>query len=166
LIGGARIKRIGQVVNKDKDALSNSDYNLQLIRYKFEKYGIVRTIGETNGTPLTIEFHKNRPFWKKILKSADEMDSFNYVSKDLGISMMTIIEHLYEQDLEGNIKKLPAMKKDVYFEILVLQIEESLAKKIVEEINAEIDFKIERLNELKELFNCSNPTERITELLS
>lgn len=165
LIGG-RIRHIGQVVNKDKDALSNSDYNLQLIRYKFEKYGIIRTIGETNGTPLTIEFHKNTSLWNKILKSAEEMDSFNYVSKDLGISISNIVEHLYEQDLVGNIKKLPAMKKDVYFEVLIIRLEESLSEKIIDEINAEIAFKIERLNELRELFNCSNPTERITELLS
>lgn len=161
-----KIKRIGQVVNKDKDALTSSDHNLQLIRYKFEKYGIIRTIGETNGTPLTTEFYKNTPLWNDIVKSADDMDSFNYVSKDLGVSISTIIEHLYEQDLAGNIKKLPAMKKDVYFEVLVLQLEESLAEKIAEEINAEIDFKIERLNELKGLFNCGNPTERLIELLA
>lgn len=166
LIGSARIKRNGQVVNKDKDALANSDYNLQLIRYKLERYGIIRTIGETNGTPLTIEFYNNTPLWNEIVKSADDMDSFNYVSQDLGLSITTIIEHLYEQDLAGNIKKLPAMKKDIYFEILILQLEQSLAEKIVAEINVEIDFKIERLNELKELFICDNPTQRITELLS
>ena len=100
------------------------------------------------------------------MKSAEEMDSFNYVSKDLGISISTIVQHLYEQDLAGNIKKLPAMKKDVYFEVLIIRLEKSLSEKIIDEINAEIAFKIERLNELKELFNCSNPTERITELLS
>jgi len=49
---------------------------------------------------------------------------------------------------------------------LIIELEKSLSEKIIDEINAEIAFKIERLNELKELFNCSNPTERISELLS
>lgn len=166
LIGGARIKRIGQIVNKDKDALANSGYNLQLIRYKFEKHFIIKTVGETNGTPLTIDFYKNTCLWNSILKSAEDMDSFNYVSRDLGIPITKIIEHLYEQDLAGNIKKLPAMKKDVYFEILVMQLERNIAEKIIKEINDEIDFKLERLEELKGLFMCHNPAERINELLS
>lgn len=166
LIGNARIKRIGQVVNKDKDGFSRSEYNLKLIRYKLEKYGIIKTVGETNGTPLTIELHKNTPLWDKIIGAAEEMDSFNFVSKLLIISIPEIIEHLYEQDLIGNIKKLPAMKRDVYFEILVLKMEESLKERIVKEINKEIDFKIERLLELKNLFTCDNSIEHITKLLS
>lgn len=58
LVGETVIKRIGQVVNKDKDALANSKYNLQLIKYKLEKHGVIKTIGEINGSPLTIELSK------------------------------------------------------------------------------------------------------------
>lgn len=166
LIGGAVIKRIGQVVNKDKDALANSKYNLQLIKYKLEKHGVIKTIGEINGSPLTIELSKKTPLWNDIIQSARAMDSFGYVSKDLAVPITNIIDHLYEQDLKGNIKKLPAMKRDAYFEILALRLEDDLAEAIVKEINLEVDFKIERLNELKELFICDNPTERLIQLLS
>lgn len=166
LIGGAIIKRIGQIANKDKDALSNSKFNLQLIKYKLEKHGVIKTIGEINGSPLTIELHKDTPIWRSIIESAEAMDSFVYVSRDIDIPITNIIDHLYEQDLAGNIKKLPAMKRDVYFELLALKLNDDLAEIIVQEINAEVDFKIARLNELKELFICDNPTERITQLLS
>lgn len=166
LIGGAVIKRIGQVVNKDKDALANSKYNLQLVKYKLEKHNVIKTIGEINGSPLTIELRINTPIWLRIIESAEVMDSFGYVSRDLSIPITNIIEHLYEQDLTGNIKKLPAMKRDIYFELLALRLEDDLAEAIVKEINLEVDFKIERLTELKELFICDNPTERLIQLLS
>jgi ATP-dependent DNA helicase RecQ len=166
LTGGAILKKIGQVVNKDKDALSNSKFNLQLVKYKLEKYNVINTIGEINGSPLTIELRKNTPLWKNIIESAQTMDSFGYVSRDLSLPITNIIEHLYQQDLSGNIKKLPAMKKDVYFELLALTLEDNVAAKIVNEINLEIDFKIERLNELRELFTCDDPTEMLNQLLS
>lgn len=166
LIGGAVIKRVGQVANKDKDALANSKYNLQLIKYKLEKHGVIKTIGEINGSPLTIELRKNTLLWHDIIESAKAMDSFGYVSKDIGIPITSIIDHLYEQDLIGNIKRLPAMKRDVYFELLALKLVDNIAEKIVQEINLEVDFKIARLDEMKELFICDNTTERLIKLLS
>lgn len=106
------------------------------------------------------------PLWRQITDSAETMDSFGYASRDIGVSIIDIITHLYEQDLIGNIKKLPAMKRDVYFELLALKLEDDLAEIIVEELNAEVDFKIARLNELKELFVCDNKKEKLIQLLS
>lgn len=166
LIGGAKIKRIGQVVNKDKNALLNSEYNLQLLKYKLEKYEVLKTIGEVNGTPLSIILTNNTEFWNKIVQTATEgMDSFSYVSKVLDIAIPDIINHLYEQDLKGNIEKFPAMKKDIFFELLTLELDGKVCKSIIQEINNEIDFRITELNELQSLFSSKNHEEKLYETL-
>lgn len=96
----------------------------------------------------------------------DGFDSFRYVSDELGISVASIMQHLFEQDLAGNIKKLPAMKKDIYFEVLVLKLEDSIAEEIVAEINTEVDFRATRLDDLKELFTCKNIEEKLIQFLT
>lgn len=166
LTGSAKIRAIGQVITKNKDALINSKLNLQLIRYKLEKHCVLRTIGELNGSPNTIELYTNTPLWNKIVAATEDApDSFVYVSKELDISLNAIIQHLFEQDLLGNIKKLPAMKKDIFFEMLMLEIDEVTGQRIVDEINQEVDFRVARLNELWELFTCSNKEEMLNQLL-
>ena len=166
LIGGARIKKIGQVVNKDKDALQNSDFNLRLLKYKLEKYNVLKTIGEINGTPLTVTLTNNTDLWNKIVQTANAgMDGYSYVSRELDVSISEIINHLYEQDLQGNIEKLPAMKKDIFFELLTLNLDDAICENIVEEINDEIDFRISQLDELRKLFSSENYLEKINEIL-
>jgi len=167
LTGSAKIKTEGQIITKSKDALLNSKLNLQLLRYKLEKHGVLRTIGELNGSPGTIELHTDTPLWQKIVAATnDGPDSFVYASKELGISLNDIINHLFEQDLINNIKKLPAMKKDIFFEMLMTEIKEDIAQTIVDEINQEVNFRVARLNELWELFACDNKEEMLTRLLS
>lgn len=167
LTGSAKIKSIGQILTKDKDALLNSKLNLKLLRYKLEKHGIIRTIGELNGSPATIEFYTDTPLWKKIVATAKNgPDSFVYASKELGLSMDDIINHLFEQDLMGNIKKLPAMKKDIFFEMLMLELDEDIAQAIVDEINQEVNFRVARLNELWEFYTCTNKEEMLNRLLT
>lgn len=167
LIGGAKIKTVGQVVNKDKDALMHSEYNLQLLKYKLERHNIIRTIGEINGSPLTIQLSTNTELWSKITEEARMgMDSFGFVCKTLGISLSDVISHLYEEDLKGNIKKLPATKKDIYFELLVTELDTSIAEKIVSEINAEIEFRVSQLDELKELFSSEDFEEKLKSTLN
>jgi len=167
LIGGAKIRKPGQIVNKDKNALINSEYNLQRLRYKLEKRKIIRTVGEINGSPLTIKFVTNTELWNKIVDSAKGgMDSFGYVSKDIGIPVADIISHLYEEDIKSNIKDLPAMQKEIYFEILEPELKEDVVQELVNEINAEIDYKINQLDELKELYTSENINERLEYILN
>lgn len=168
LVGSAKIKRVGQVVNKSKDTLlTGKEYNLQLLKYKLEKYCVIKTLGELNGTPETIKLHHNTPLWNRIIKSAaDGMDSFRYVCDDLALPLTEVIDHLYQQDLINNIKTLPAMKKDVYFEILQLELPKDIAEKIALEINEDVDYRIGQLNELKELFMGENVHEILNKNLN
>ncbi len=167
LVGEAELNSAGQIVNKDKAALVGSDFNLQLLRYKLEEHKIIRTIGETNGTPLTIELNANTKLWSKIVKCAkDGMDSFIYVSHQLDIPITKIIAHLYEQDLKGNIKKIPAIKRDLYFEILILNLTEDICERIIKEINFHIDYRIKQLDDLRELFLSGNYEINLNEALN
>lgn len=58
------------------------------------------------------------------------------------------------------------MKKDIYFEVLVLKLEDSIAEEIVAEINTEVDFRATRLDDLKELFTCKNIEEKLIQFLT
>lgn len=168
LTGSAEITVVGQVVNKSKDTfLSGKEYNLQLLKHKLEKYGIIKTLGELNGSPETIIMQTPTLFWQKIQKTAkDGMDSFSYVSEELGISLQEIIDHLYEQDLKNNIKKLPAMQKDIFFEILSLELPENVIIQIAREINEDIDYRIQQLDSLRELFEGKDINEILTKCLN
>lgn len=161
LIGNKRNIKEGDIVNKDKDDFLNSTYNLPLIRYKLEKHGIISTVGEINGTPTSIKLKKNSSLWRKITKIVMEdfgIDSFLYVSNELELSIPEIINHLYEQDLASNILSLPAMKKEIFFKVLTPRISDELLKQIVDEINHEIDYRIEQLRELHSFFSSENPS--------
>lgn len=167
LTGSAKIKTIGQIITKNKDALLNSKLNLQLLRYKLEKHGVIKTIGELNGSPSSIAFYADTPLWQQILTTAKNgPDSFVYVSNELGIPLDEIITHLFEQDLIGNIRKLPAMKKDLFFEMQMLELDENIAQAITDEINEEINFKVTRLNELWEFFTCEDKQNMLVKLLT
>ena len=168
LLGSAKIKSVGQIVNKSKDTfLSGSEYNLQLLRYKLEKYNVIQCVGELNGTPCTIEMKRDTPFWQNITFQAENgIDSFSYVCKSMGISFSEISEHLFEQDLKNNIKKIPASKRDIYFQVNTLELVEEVAEKIADEINKNVDFRIKQLHELKELFLSDNPTKMLKEALN
>lgn len=168
LIGGIKNYKIGQIVNKDKDAFLNSNnFNLQLLKHLLEKRGVIRTIGEINGTPQSILFYKNTEIWDKIIHSSNSgINSFRYVSDDLNISITDIIEHLYQQDLLGNIKTLPAMKKDIYFQLLATELSSDIVNSVISEINETVDFRINQLQELKDLFNTENTDKKLIEILS
>ncbi|MFH6960642.1 RecQ family ATP-dependent DNA helicase [Flavobacterium aquidurense] len=167
LIGSAKIKRTGQLVNKSKDSfLMGKEYNLQLLRYKLEKRNIIKCVGELNGTPLTIKLRNNTEFWEKVVAVAnDGMDSFRYICDKMTISISDISKHLYEQDLLNNIETLPAMKKDIFFEILNMEISSDKIAEIIEETDAEIDFRIHQLRELNLLCTSENVSSFLQEQL-
>lgn len=158
--------KAGKVVSKDKEDYMASTDNLHLIRYYFEKKGIIETIGEINGSPLTISFKKNTVLWDKILKSLHGIDSFIYASTQTGISIKEIINHLYEQEYIGNIKKLPAISRQLFFKSNYDNLPQKLMNEIIKEANDFVDFRVEQLEELRALFSSSNPNEYIKGILA
>ena len=167
LTGGARIHSIGQVVNKDKETLLNSRHNLRLVKYKLEEYGIIRNIGEINGTPLTIKFRQNTKLWSSVTEAARSgMDSFLYVSKHLSVPIRDIIHHLFHEDLRNNISKLPATKRDIYFEVLTLELSDEMVDNIVDSINKTIEHRLKDIGILQNAFASGDIVSTIKKSLS
>lgn len=157
---GKRLKK-GTIVPRDKEDYLYSSDNLQLIRFKLEEKGIIKTVGEINGSPLKIELFHNTELWNRILERLDGLDSFQWASHQSGVEISEIIEHLYEQEFAGNIKKLPASRRDIFFQILVDQIDEEVLQDIVSELNTSVDQRVDDLNDLKTLFQSKDPNSMI-----
>lgn len=157
--------KAGKIVNKDKEDLLLSKNNLPLIIDYFEKFKVIESLGEINGSPLKIEFKENTPLWTKIIESTDDFDSFVYAADKTGIDVVEIINHIYEQEYIGNIKKLPAISRQLFFKCNVNNLEEGTANEIISEINSFVDFRLKQYDEFVGLFSADNPNEYIRTIL-
>ncbi len=158
--------KAGKIVSKDKeDYLAASD-NLHLVKYYFEREGVLKTIGEINGSPLKIILKKNTVLWDKILKAAGGIDSFIHASNHSGIKIEGIIKHLYEQEFSGNIEKLPARSRQLFFKSNYNTLPKKTVNKIIREANMFVDFRVNQLEELHELFSHSKPNDYIKKILN
>lgn len=157
--------KAGKIVNKDKEDLLASRNNLPLIIDYFEKYKIVESLGELNGSPLKIEFKEKTPLWDKIIGNTDDIDSFLYVSMKTGIDIKEIINHIYAQEYVGNIKKLPAVSRQLFYKCNVNSLEQGLANQIISEINSFVDFRLIQYDEFIGLFSAENSDEYIRTFL-
>ncbi|MFA5805418.1 MAG: RecQ family ATP-dependent DNA helicase [Melioribacteraceae bacterium] len=157
--------KAGKIVNKDKEGLHDSKNNLPLIIDYFEKYGIIESLGELNGSPLKIELYNNTPLWNKIISSIDDIDSFVLASTNTGVKIEEIIQHVFEQEFIGNIKKLPAVSRQLFFKCNVNELQKEIANKIIEEINSFVDFRLTQYDEFIELFSSNTPNEYICSFL-
>lgn len=155
----------GKIVNKDKEDLLASKNNLPLIIDYFEKYKVIEPLGEINGSPLKIEFKEDTPIWTKVVESIDDFDSFVYAADQTGIDVKEIINHIYEQEYIGNIKKLPAISRQLFFKCNVNNLEEGIANEIISEINSFVDFRLKQYDEFVGLFSTDNPNEYIRTFL-
>lgn len=156
----------GDIIPKDKEEYLNSSDNLQLIRFKLEEKGIIETVGEINGSPLKIEMYKNTDLWNQIQEDLDGLDSFKWASDQSGIDIATIIDHLYEQEFIGNIKKMPAIRRDLFFRILTDRMDDKILLLIAEELNLAVDQRLKNLDDLKTLFLSRLPDELVEQFLS
>lgn len=154
-----------KIVSKDKEDLLASKNNLPLIISYFEKYDILKYLGELNGSPLKIELYDNTELWTQIINSLDDFDSFVYASMITGINIEDIIEHIYEQEYIGNIKKLPAINRQLFLKVNVNSLEKDKAELIISEINSFVDFRLRQYDEFIGLFTADNPYEYIRSFL-
>jgi hypothetical protein len=159
------LKNSGKIVNKDKEDFLSSRDNLPLIGYHFEDKGILNMIGEINGSPKTIELYENTELWQRIVDNIDDIDSFVYASKVTGLEIKTIIDHLYEQEFRGNIKKLPAMSRQLFFKSNYDELPRNKAEMIIKEVDSYVDYRLKQFEELYNLFTNKNPAEYIRSIL-
>ncbi|WNR45109.1 hypothetical protein [Paenibacillus roseipurpureus] len=75
--------------------------------------------------------------------------------KRTGKSLQELIDHVYEQELAGNIQKLPATERTLLLHSNYDELPMDVAKDILEESKRVEEFKLMRLGGLRKL--CDNP---------
>lgn len=140
--------------------------NLRLIYRLFETHGLCSTIGEINGKPRSIVFKKNTDFWQSILNSLGRRrNNYLVAERNSGFPIQEIINHIYEQELAGNIIKMPAMEKQRVIQSHV----DSLSKEIIEQILDENELvqqeKRAKLEELRQLCDAADKHKFIANIL-
>lgn len=139
---------------------------MKLIYRIFEKNGICSTIGEIHGKISSIIFKEPTKTWKEI-EGALPKGRKNYLiaSKRSGLSLQQIINHVYEQELRGNISKLPATERQLIIEAHRESLSDGELDMFVKE-NMEVQkMKKARLDELQQLCTSADPHVYIAQIL-
>jgi ATP-dependent DNA helicase RecQ len=138
--------------------LLNAKINLAKYKFYFERFNVIKTIGEVNGGPKSIRFLQETAEWTHIKKAAIG-NSFIIAAKSTGKSLQDLINYVHEQDLKGNVEFLPAMEKKIFMEKLVDDIPEHIKKQIVDDIDEKVDYQLERFKLLEDFCMSENPME-------
>lgn len=157
------------LINENNFIFNDGTYgkpNLRLIYRHFEKDGLISTIGEIHGKPKSIVFKKTTTFWSKILDSLGKnRNNYLLAERKSGFSIEEIINHLYEQELAGNIVKLPAMDRQRIIQCHVNTISKEQIENILNENKLVQEEKTARLCELRQLCEAIDKSAFIAEIL-
>jgi len=145
-------------------SLEYSDYisqELGRLRYCFEKRGLLKTIGEVNGTPKSIEFVNKNAFWDAIVTKMSFGNSFIRAAQNSGLELHELIDFVFERELNGEIKKFPAREKKIFLISQYNQIPIDLLYEIIDESINLADFKEEQVHKLIGLIKSDDPQNYI-----
>ncbi|MDD4835253.1 MAG: RecQ family ATP-dependent DNA helicase [Lutispora sp.] len=140
--------------------------NLRLLIPTFEKFGVLDMLGEVNGRPKSIVFKSNTSFWENVINSLDGIrNSYTTVEKKLGYRIQDMIDHIYEQELNGNIKKMPATERLLFLSINHSDLPDGIKQNIIDESLRIERNKIASLDKLRELCDVKDKEKFIAEQL-
>ncbi|MFW6015638.1 MAG: RecQ family ATP-dependent DNA helicase [bacterium] len=144
---------------------SYGSVKLSLIKRMFEKYKICKTIGDIYGNPKDIIFKVNTELWKKVLHKLRVRNQFLLAERLTGIALEELIDHVYKEELKGNIEKLPARKRILFIEKQKDSLDKYVITKILEESKEVEEFKISQLEQLYKLVTSDDPSKHIARVL-
>lgn len=139
--------------------------NLPLIKRVFEKHGICEVVGDVYGAPLSIQLKNNTKIWNDMIAKIKPRNQFLLAEKKTGIPLQKLIDHIYDEELIGNVKKLPATERTLFLKGYYDELPQDKCNVIISESKEVEKFKLERLNELKWLCNADNTELYIAEIL-
>ncbi|MEH6957588.1 RecQ family ATP-dependent DNA helicase [Neobacillus drentensis] len=139
--------------------------NLSLVRSMFEKHGVCESVGDVFGSPTSIILKKDTPLWSEMLKKIYPRNQFLIAEKRTGISLGRLIDHIYEQELKGNIKTLPATERTLFLRGFYDQLPDQKYEEIINESLEVQTFKLDRLGELKTLCLVGDKFTYIAQIL-
>lgn len=141
-------------------SIEYSDYiaqGLGRIKFEFERHGLLKTIGELNGTPKTIELSKPNKRWEEIVTGMKYGNSFIRAAENAGMGLQELVDYVLEMELNGEIKKFPAMEKKIFIISDYNQVPIDISYKIVSDSIILSQFKEVQINKLIELIKSKDP---------
>jgi len=139
--------------------------NLPLVKRMFEKYGICEVAGDVYGSPLSIQLKINTKLWNDMLLKIKPRNQFLLAEKKTGIPLQKLIDHIYEEELKGNVKKLPATERTLFLKGKYNELPLDTCEQIINDSMKVEEFKLERLKELKELCKIGDKDRYIAQIL-
>ncbi len=127
--------------------------NLSLVKRVFEKHGICENIGDVYGSPLSIKLKNNTSLWTEVLTKIKPRNQFLLAEKRTGIPLQKLIDHVFAEELKGNVRTLPATERTLFLKGYHNSLPQDKCEEIINESLEVEKFKLERLSELKGL--CS-----------
>lgn len=125
--------------------------DLARVRFELEHYGIIKTMGEVNGTPKTIKFKKENKYWNDIIKKMARGNSFIRAAEKSDISLKDLIDYVFECELNDKIKTFPAMEKKIFFVSSYDEVPLDVCYEIVDKSMKLADFKEKQVQDLREM---------------
>lgn len=144
---------------------TNGSANLPLVKRVFEKHDICEVVGDVYGTPLSIQLKNNTKIWDDMIAKIKPRNQFLLAERKTGIPLQSLINHIYEEELKGNVKKLPATERTLFLKGFYNELPKEKCEKIINESREVEKFKLERLGELKGLCSSENTEVYIAEIL-
>lgn len=158
---------VGEISSIEEKSFRHLDpYNLGLLSYHLEERGYISFAGELHGPPSKVKFKVNPALWDRFYATLDGFDSYAHGAEESGISIQEMIDLVYGQELAGNVTKLPAMSKDLFFNVYKDSIEGQEAEDIVNAINGGIEFRLAQLEQLRLFVDSKNKDDFLRKCLS
>lgn len=138
---------------------------LSLVKRMFEKHGVCETVGDVHGSPLSITFKNVTSFWSEMVDKIKPRNQFLLAEKKSGKTLQEIIDYVYEQELKGNVSKLPATERTLFLLSHYDELPGDIVQEILQESMRVEEFKLEQLAELRALCNINNKNKYIADIL-
>lgn len=161
--------KAGKTTQLDMNALHVNDgtygrVDLHRIYKLFERHGVCTTLGDVHGGISSIEYRQTTNYWQTILDNVGWRKSFQYAIAK-GFDVVEIISHIYDQELSGNVKKLPATERTLFLKAHPEGLTGSIIDAILAESKAVRMFKQDRLKEFRLLCEHKQPSVWISQVL-
>lgn len=130
--------------------------NLSLILNYFIRYDVCSIVGDIYGNPKDIEFKKITDLWVNVINQLGNRNQFLLAEKKTGISISELIDHVYEQELIGNITKLPATNRLLFLKSNYDQVPDTILQNIIDEGKKVETFKLYQLQQMLDLCKLEN----------
>lgn len=134
--------------------IDRQDYYAQgLVRCAilFERFEVITSLGEVNGTPKTITFHQLHDKWKEILQKMRKRDSWVKAAEVSSRSLQEMVDFVWQQELSGNIDGMDPYVKKLFFTSPFDELPEEAIEKMLAESNKVEHFQMQAIRNLKEL---------------